>query len=304
MKVVYGHTDSIYVKCDSVEKGQEAVEYLNKKVQKLFPNILGLEEHPVQLEFEKYFKSLGVGVTKNRNAGLIVWKDGEYLTKDEFSMTGFTAKRQTITKLGKETQTTVLDMWVKEFTEAEITDYLHSLYFNVLGGEIPVGDVLTRTRFKESRFRVHCTNCRKNGWKSSFTLHELMDRKEKGRECCDRPDYVTGEGKRPVIGSNIEGVLYHDTISENPIGDSYLYLKISQDVPATYTHPFSGKSTRPSYFSFLTEKDLEESPHSPDWRHYAESVLKKAAPIYSAMGWDLLAIKQDRNQSGLEDWLV
>ena len=127
MKVVYGHTDSIYVDCESVQKGKEAVEHINKEVQKLFPNILGLDEHPVQLEFEKYFKTLGVGVTKNRNAGLITWKDGEFLEEDEFSMTGFTAKRQSITKLGKDTQTQVLYMWVNAFSEEDVTDYLHGL---------------------------------------------------------------------------------------------------------------------------------------------------------------------------------
>ena len=304
MKVVYGHTDSIYVDCESVEKGKEAVEHINKEVQKLFPNILGLDEHPVQLEFEKYFKTLGVGVTKNRNAGLITWKDGEFLEEDEFSMTGFTAKRQSITKLGKDTQTQVLYMWVNAFSEEGVTDYLHGLYNAVLKGKIPVSDVLTRTKYKESRFKVICNNCRKNGWKSNFTLHELMERKQMGRECCDKPDYVTSEGKRPTIGSGIEGVLYHDTISDTPITDSYLYFRIDPHSPATYTHPFSGRSTRPSYFSFITEKELSESWHEPDWRHYAESVIKKATPIYHAMEWDLQAIKKDRNQSALGEWLV
>mgnify|MGYP002624784919 CR=1 FL=1 len=71
MKVVYGHTDSIYVQIDSVEKAQEAIEHINKEVRKKFPNVLGLEEHPVVLEFEKFYSSLGVGNTKNRNAGLV-----------------------------------------------------------------------------------------------------------------------------------------------------------------------------------------------------------------------------------------
>ena len=78
MKIVYGHTDSIYVQVEDIEKSKELCEYLNTEVQKLFPNVFDLEEHPVQLEFEKYFKSLGVGTTKNRNAGLINWKDGDF----------------------------------------------------------------------------------------------------------------------------------------------------------------------------------------------------------------------------------
>ena len=69
MKVVYGHTDSIYVQIDSVEKAQGAIKEIEASVREHFPNILGLQEHPVVLEFEKYFDALGVGTVKNRNAG-------------------------------------------------------------------------------------------------------------------------------------------------------------------------------------------------------------------------------------------
>ena len=103
MDVVYGHTDSIYVKIDSVEQAQEIVEEINEHVKTKFPNVLGLKEHPVSLEFEKYYQTLGVGTTKNRNAGLISWKDGNWLKEPEFIMTGFTAKRVSITPLAKRT---------------------------------------------------------------------------------------------------------------------------------------------------------------------------------------------------------
>jgi len=76
MKVVYGHTDSIYVKIDSVEKAQEAIKEIESSVREHFPNVMGLKQHPVVLEFEKYYSSLGVGTTKNRNAGMIIWCDG------------------------------------------------------------------------------------------------------------------------------------------------------------------------------------------------------------------------------------
>ena len=55
MKVVYGHTDSIYIKCDSVEKAKVAIEEINDHVRESFPNVLGLEQHPVVWEFEKFY---------------------------------------------------------------------------------------------------------------------------------------------------------------------------------------------------------------------------------------------------------
>ena len=108
------HTDSIYVQIDSVEEAQLKIKEIESHVRESFPNVMGLDEHPVVLEFEKYFAALGVGVTKNRNAGMITWEDGVWLDKPKFTMTGFTAKRVSETKLAKEIQTTVLKMWVEE----------------------------------------------------------------------------------------------------------------------------------------------------------------------------------------------
>ena len=112
MKVVYGHTDSIYVQIDSVEQAKVAIKEIEWFVREMFPNVMGLDEHPVSLEFEKYYSALGVGTTKNRNAGLVSWEDGVWLDEPKFTMTGFTAKRVSETKLAKDVQTTVLKMWV------------------------------------------------------------------------------------------------------------------------------------------------------------------------------------------------
>ena len=89
---------------------------------------MGLEEHPVTLEFEKYFRTLGLGATKNRNAGLITWKDGDFLDEEEFTMTGFTAKRVSLTKLAKEVQLAVLNMWVEGKSEEDLVSYLNMKY--------------------------------------------------------------------------------------------------------------------------------------------------------------------------------
>ena len=40
MKVVYGHTDSIYVQIDSVEQAQTAIKQIESKVREHFPNVL------------------------------------------------------------------------------------------------------------------------------------------------------------------------------------------------------------------------------------------------------------------------
>jgi hypothetical protein len=307
MKVVYGHTDSIYVKCDDIVKAKEVCNEVNDYVRTFFPNILGLEEHPVTLEFEKYYKSLGVGATKNRNAGLITWKDGEYLEEDEFVLTGFSAKRVAQTKLAKETQLKILKMWVDGDSEEVITDYLHELFVNVLSGNIELSMLINRSRYKEERFKVRCMGeCKKMKWGKILTLSEIIKNIVKHRtnfssddwKCCNSPNLRTTQNKRPVIGSGIEGVLYYNSINTIPIDDSYLYMKI-KDVNDTYIHPLTQKDTVPSWVAGKQEKELLE--FTPDYLHYAYQVVSKAEPIYKAMEWDVNNIIRSRHQD-LEDW--
>ena len=297
MRVVYGHTDSIYVQMP-IEETDATLDLLNNHVRKKFPNLLDLEEHPVVLEFEKYYQSLGVGLTKNRNAGLISWKDGKYLEEPEFVMTGFTAKRLSITKLAKETQLSVLKMWVKGFSEKEITKMLTTAYNQVLKGDIDIDYVINRSRYRKERLTYKCSECDKTySWKKACELHK----ENFCIKCGNDIDLVTLEGKKPTIGSGIEGVLWNNQNEENDIEDSYVFMRVSDEpTRATYVNPVTGINKRPSYISANTIEELKE--HTPDWPHYAQSIIKKAEPIYKAMGWNLDPIKRDSNQKTLDEW--
>ena len=80
-----------------------------------------------------------------------------------------------------------------------------------------------------------------------------------------------------------------------------MFIRVADEVTrATYLNPVTGKRKRPSYISATIVEKLEE--HTPDWPHYAESILKKAEPIYKAMGWNLDPIKRDSNQKTLDEW--
>ena len=292
MKVVYGHTDSIYVDIEdnSIETAEKTLKILNEHVRTIFPNVMGLKEHPVTLEFEKYFRTLGVGATKNRNAGLITWKDGEFLDEEEFVMTGFTAKRVSNTQLAKYVQLTVLNMWVENKSEETIVNYLNEKYNSVINGEIPLEDILKRSRYREERFQVVCNNCRQTN-----SLFDLME-----NPCCGAPkSFKTVGGKRPTIGAGVEGVLFSRSIGYQPIDDSYLFLRI-KNCNQTYINPVIDKAVTPNYVSFLMKEDFVD--FSPDWPHYAESVVKKAEPVFRAMNWDLKQITKDRYQRELDEW--
>ena len=293
MKVVYGHTDSIYVQVDSVAKAQMICADIQDSVRKHFPNVMGLEQHPVVLEFEKYYSALGVGTTKNRNAGMITWKDGDWLEEAEFVMTGFTAKRVSETKLAKEVQTEVLKWWVSQETLEQINSKLNSIFNDVLSGNYPLNNVIKRSRLREDRFTVRCPQC-----KTKYDLREMKELKY-CKKCSVSPSkFRTLEDRNPSIGSGIAGVIYACQSNSNTFDDSYLYLKVISK--ETFTHPLTKENKQVQYLAGSNYKDFEGS--LPDWKHYAEQVVKKAEPIYRAMDWDISNIRTGTIQKTLGDW--
>tara|TARA_R100000152_G_C6728953_1_gene153893 strand:- start:39 stop:953 length:915 start_codon:yes stop_codon:yes gene_type:complete len=303
MRVVYGHTDSIYVQLP-MEKAEETLDLLNNHVRKKFPNLLGLENHPVSLEFEKYFSSLGVGKTKNRNAGLISWKDGEYLEEEEFVMTGFTAKRQSITPLAKNIQLEILQKWVSSIPEKEISNWLNEEYNKVMSGKLDKDLFINRSRFRPERLTYMCASCEKK-----YTCDEVVALRisQEGTmnnfcsKCGQELELLTLNGKTPTVSAGVEGLIWNNQNKSLKIDDSYLYMRV-QDDPSrmSYLHPITGLYKRPSYISTTTKEELKQ--YIPDYKHYADSIIKKAEPIYRAMNWDLSAIHVDRNQRGLSEW--
>jgi hypothetical protein len=111
-------------------------------------------------------------------------------------------------------------------------------------------------------------------------------------------------GKDPSIGGGIEGVIWWNQVYGVPIEDSYVYVRVSDDPSRpTYINPITGVSKRPTYLAASSLVDLNKHCNfQPDWRHYALSVIKKAEPIYMAMGWDTKPISQDINQTNLNEW--
>ena len=215
MKVVYGHTDSIYVQIPDVETAKGICNVLNNHVRELFPNAMNLDNHPVNLEFEKFYKSLGVGCTKNRNAGFISWKDGEWLAEPEFVVTGFSMKKITETAMAKEVQSTLLKMWAEEKTESEIVEYLMKKYDDALYGKIPFTSVVNRSRIRGDRLKVKLSCGHTRTMFDLIANHGfcgLVHERNGHERVCKGDDAVTLEKKKPTIGSGITGVLYYNTL--------------------------------------------------------------------------------------------
>ena len=81
-KVIYGHTDSIFVQVKDVADAEALCLLLNQYIRNEVFN------ECVELEFEKYAKPFFLSKKKNRYCGYLSWKDGEYID-DEFFVMGF-----------------------------------------------------------------------------------------------------------------------------------------------------------------------------------------------------------------------
>ena len=261
MKVVYGHTDSIYCTVDSISDAQDACAKINDGVQELFPNVFDWVEHPVQLEFEKFFDSLGVGSTKNRNAGLISWKDGSHLDEKEFVMTGFTAKRVSETKLAKEVQTDVLKMWASQKPLKEINRYLSNTYHRVLSGNIWIDLIIKRSRLRENRTMVKCPDCnRKYSLKELSTKPTKVCGQNEGRNGTHKcgssvSSFVTLEGRKPTIGSGIAGIVNAWQNQDIDFEDTYLFMK-AKNTGKTYENPITGERKETEYVAGIILSDF------------------------------------------------
>ena len=307
MQVVYAHTDSLYVPIPSIEKAQEIREILNKHIQdEIFPNLMGLDDHPMDLEFEKYYSVLGVGATRNRNAGFINWKDGVYLNEPEFVSTGFALKRIAESKIGKEVQKTTIEMWITQKPKEDIISYTKKMYNDIRKGLVEKLDLVKRSRVRENRLTLKC-KCRKTY--SVDYVRRLLgivpdSLCEKDNCNAKLKDCTTVEGKRPVFGGGFAGMLYYNehVNPKDKIDDSFYHLKakFKSNQINTFTN-WNGDTRKAEY---IAVKNLEEfEPFNPDWNFLAESeVIKKIKPVFEAMNWDLDAVKKDDRQRDLGEW--
>lgn len=296
MKVVYGHTDSIYVTIDSIDEAKKVCSELNEYIQGEFPNDLNLPVHPVQLEFEKYFQSLGVGTVMNRNAGMISWKDGVHLSELEFTMTGFIAKRQNTIKLEKEVQTKAIKMWVKESTQNEITKYSRGMFNIVKSGKVDLEHIVKRQRLKANRLKVKCPDCKKR-----YSVNSMGNNCQCGTS---KAFMTTLEGKKPTFGSGIAGIIWYQQKFDKEIDDSFYFVKVLPNNMETWKHPLTEAVRKVEWVSAQRLEDLKNilKDFTIDYQHYANKVVDKVSPVYNAMNWLTDEISMDERQQTLSEW--
>ena len=171
----------------------------------------------------------------------------------------------------------------------------------MLNGDIDVEEITNRSRYRPERFIYKCNGCNKE-----YTVIDAIARHKEFTtsfcaKCGVELNLKTLEGKQPSIGSGVEGVVWWNQTYPIPIDDSYFYVRVQDDPLRTkYVNPITGIHKRPTYLAAPSKEQMPN--HTPDYRHYSDSIIKKAEPIYNAMGWDLKPIRNDVNQTNLEEW--
>jgi len=152
-EIVYGDTDSVYIKAksegyiDILKEGSMLVGKVNDSYKKFAENLNG-EECTLEIEFEKVFKSIffvgkkgddsGKGA-KKKYAYRLLWEDGKLAT-EKVKFTGFEVKRSDTPRLGRMAQEQVITMILDGKSKEEVVAYLKDLHTKMRTGKIPAED--------------------------------------------------------------------------------------------------------------------------------------------------------------------
>ena len=143
-EVIYGHTDSVFVKVRDVDDAKQLRVLLNDYISK------EIFREPVELEFEKFASKFFLSKKKNRYCGYLSWKDGEYLDEDKFFVMGFEMKKSNETKIAKNFQENLLKMVASFDNKKSIIDYCNKEYSKVVKGEVSLREISKRSRLRRN----------------------------------------------------------------------------------------------------------------------------------------------------------
>jgi len=152
-EVIYGDTDSVYIKSKStglfslLKEGKEMVNQLNKSYLKFTQNY-GSDDCTLEMEFEKIFKkvlfvgkrgSAGEGA-KKKYAYILLWEDNKTVT-DKVKFTGFETVRSDTPRLTKDTQTKVVEMLLNNASKDEVVSLLRNIHKSILNKTITTEEI-------------------------------------------------------------------------------------------------------------------------------------------------------------------
>jgi len=145
-KVIYGDTDSVYVKAkythrlSVVNEGFELTEYINKKLEEFSLNITDI--NTLEIEFEKAMKKMLFTEAKKKYAYKLLWKDKKnFDVDDKMELVGFGAKRSDSNKVSKIVQREVLERVLNGESKKDVLAYVKGMRQKMIDREFSDEDI-------------------------------------------------------------------------------------------------------------------------------------------------------------------
>lgn len=136
MEVIYGHTDSVFVLCETPELGQKHIASINETMS------------PIETEFEKWCSAMLISA-KNRYAGMTEWTDGEY-HDHKLYVKGIELKQNRLPKVMKTVMSRVIHSLLTNKPEEVTTEWLTDKITAVVNGNVDDKDLCIRARLKQN----------------------------------------------------------------------------------------------------------------------------------------------------------
>ena len=141
MKVIYGHTDSVFVLCDNPDIGQIHTASINHDMS------------PIITEFEKWCESMII-VAKNRYAGLTTWTEGK-LHEPKLYVKGIELKQNRLPTIMKRVMSETIEGLLTDVSEDEMTNNLVLLINDVMTGKVDPVDLCINAKLSKNLEDYH-----------------------------------------------------------------------------------------------------------------------------------------------------
>jgi DNA polymerase elongation subunit (family B) len=294
-KVVFGHTDSIFVTMPSEwtqEKVLEESTILAKRLTDHVQAEVRSDKVVVELEaiMDKYFIA-----KKNRYAGRKAWDDKKGFLNLDFSkdgwpevsrkMSGMEAKQTNTAAIGRDIQIDTLSSIFNNDSPAIIQNRIHELVQEVRAGEID--DKMLVANAKVNKWLPHHLD-----WHWGY---------EKKCDCGECPVPKVGKERddddacySKKFWSATAALFHNDVLLDESKG----YLKLDKGDSFSWTHVCDGPTAIPKD-GWIGFYDLEQiADYTLDYALLAEKhVIKKLENIYYGMGWDIDRLYEKKRYS-------
>jgi len=123
-EVLYGDTDSIFVKMD--DRGIEGMKELKTKINNHWSEFLkqfNVDNHILQIQFEKVFRSIFFTGVKKRYVGKLIMKDNEEV--DKLLVMGFESKRSDMPEVGRIFQRDLFNLILEKAPKSQVIAFVN-----------------------------------------------------------------------------------------------------------------------------------------------------------------------------------